>query len=84
MHRDVSYRDPREDALEKNTKCGASGKAGHWRGDAACAKNKNTENHGLDKDLYHVKVCLSESEDERGSPLQNQGMDSEKWDLLGS
>ena len=43
------YRDPREEPREKNTKCAACGRIGHWRGDAASEKNKNTESHRSDK-----------------------------------
>ena len=71
-----------------------SGNIGQWRGDAVCEKSKNTGSQRSEKpekcfrfSLFagwvpcQWKVSLSETEDERASPLQNEGVDFEEREL---
>ena len=81
--------------VTRPTKCAARGKIDQWRGDAACEKSKNTGSHRSDKSetimslnflvfwvgAMSLKVSLPVTEDERASPLQNEGMDSERWKM---
>ena len=67
----------------------SSGKFGQWRGDAVCEKSKNTDSQrseNPEKTMFQIlpcqwKVSLSETEDERASPLQNEGVDFEEKEV---